>query len=267
MTRVVWLTDIHLNFLLAAQVRAFLDEASAAQPAAVVISGDIGESHNVCDYLGRIDDTLAAPVYFVLGNHDYYFGSVAETRARVAAFCAGRPKLHYLSVEGVAQLTPHVGLIGHDGWADGRLGNYLRSLVVMHDFKLIGELNGLQKLARWEMLKSLADDAAAHVRRVLPEALADYREVVLATHVPPFREACWHEGNISNDEWAPHFTFHAVGQALVDIMREHPDRQLTVLCGHTHGAGETRPLPNLHVITGGSEYGAPSITRVFEFEE
>ncbi len=253
MKRVVWLTDIHLNFLADAKVKAFLSEVAGARPDALLIGGDMGESHDVCDYLGQIAEAIRVPIYFVLGNHDFYYGSIHETRQRVAQFCAAHPRLHYLSVEDVAELAPHVGLVGHDGWADGRLGDYARSLVAMNDFKLISELTGRNKLDRWEVLKALGDEAAAHFRRVLPEALEKYREVVLLTHVPPFREACWHEGRISDDDWATHFTCQASGQAILERMRLHPDRQLTVLCGHTHGRGETQPRQNLQVITGGAE--------------
>jgi len=266
MKRVVWLTDIHLNFLPDARVNAFLAQVADARPDAVLIGGDIGEAHDVCDYLGRIGETIRVPIYLVLGNHDFYFGSIRETRLRVAQFCADHPRLHYLSIDDVAELAPHVGLVGHDGWADGRLGDYLRSLVMMNDYKLIMELTGLNKLDRWEVLKGLGDEAAAHFRRVLPGALEKYRDVVLLTHVPPFREACWHEGRISNDDWAPHFTCQASGQAILEATRLHPDGRLTVLCGHTHGGGETQPRQNLQVITGGAEYGKPEIAGVFEFD-
>jgi hypothetical protein len=150
MKRVVWLTDIHLNFLTEAKVKAFLAEVDGARPDAVLIGGDIGEAHDVCDYLGQIGQAIAVPVYFVLGNHDFYHGSIRETRRRVAELCAGHPRLHYLTVEDHAELAPHVGLVGHDGWADGRLGNYARSLVAMNDFRLISELTGRDKLDRWE---------------------------------------------------------------------------------------------------------------------
>jgi hypothetical protein len=136
----------------------------------------------------------------------------------------------------------------------------------MNDFKLISELAGLNKLDRWEVLKELGDEAAAHLRRVLPGALETYHDVVLLTHVPSFREACWHEGQISDDDWAPHFTCQASGRAILEIMRLHPDRRLTVLCGHTHGGGETQPRQNLQVITGGAQYGNPAIAKVFEFD-
>ena len=82
--------------------------------------------------------------------------------------------------------------------------------------------------------------------------------------MPPFREACWHEGRISDDDWLPHFTCKAVGDVLSEAMRARPDRQMTVLCGHTHGAGEAEILPNLRVSTGGAVYGEPEVQRVFE---
>jgi 3',5'-cyclic-AMP phosphodiesterase len=87
---------------------------------------------------------------------------------------------------------------------------------------------------------------------------------MLLTHVPPLRNACWHEGRVSNDEWAPHFTCQAMGEAILEIMSGRPDRQLTVLCGHTHSAGECRPLPNLVIYTGQAKYEEPEIQRVFE---
>jgi 3',5'-cyclic-AMP phosphodiesterase len=113
-------------------------------------------------------------------------------------------------------------------------------------------------------LKSMGDEAAAHVRRHLPAALEAREEVYLVTHVPPLRAACWYDGRISDDEWAPHFTCQAMGQALLEIMPRFPDRRLTVLCGHTHGSGFTQPLANLRIHTGGAEYGQPVLHQVLE---
>jgi len=130
---------------------------------------------------------------------------------------------------------------------------------------VIDDFKGLDKQGRLELLHRLGDEAARHFRRVLPEALARHRRVVALTHVPPFREACWHEGRLSNGNWLPHFTCKAAGDAMVEVMRAHPDRELLVLCGHTHGAGEAEVLPNLRVRTGGARYGAPVVQRVFEW--
>jgi 3',5'-cyclic-AMP phosphodiesterase len=71
-------------------------------------------------------------------------------------------------------------------------------------------------------------------------------------------------GRISDDNWLPHSTCKAGGDVLADAMRKHPDREMTVLCGHTLGAGEAQILPNVRVSTGGAVYGNPTVQRVIE---
>jgi hypothetical protein len=184
----------------------------------------------------------------------------------VADFCNSHSGLHYLTIEGASVLTPRVGLVGHDGWADGRLGDYQRSMVRMLDWKLIEEFSGRDAAERWTVLTRLADEAAAHIERVLPAALAGCDEVLLVTHVPPFLGACWHEGAISNDQWSPHFTSKAMGDAILRIMDAQPAKKLTVLCGHTHGEGEYEAADNVVVYTGGADYGSPRVVRIFELD-
>ena len=87
-----------------------------------------------------MDDLVGKPIYFVLGNHDFYRGSVAGTRSAVAEIVHGSQNLVYLTQAGVVELTPHTALVGHDGWADGRLGDLDGSDVILNDFLLIDEL-------------------------------------------------------------------------------------------------------------------------------
>ncbi len=101
---------------------------------------------------------------------------------------------------------------------------------------------------------------------MLSEALEQFRDAVLLTHVPPMREACWYDGRLSDDQWAPHFTCAVMGETILHVMAARPEHRLIVLCGHTHGQGETQPLPNVQVITGGADYGHPTIQRVLEFD-
>ena len=259
MKRLTWVTDIHLNFLSRARVDAFCDRILQAQPDAVLVGGDIAEADDVEAYLRLLALRLQRPVYFVLGNHDFYHGSVRQVRMTASALTRESAYLRYLPDCGVVGLTETACLIGHDGWGDGRIGDYAGSRVMLNDYFLIRELAGLDRAARLRQLHALGDEAAAYLQSVLPEALAKFSEVWMLLHVPPFKEACWHEGKISDDEWLPHFTCRAVGEVLRDAMQQHPDRQMTVLCGHTHGAGEARILPNLLVKTGGAEYGAPAL--------
>lgn len=266
MTRVAWLTDVHLNFLGETARKRFYATVAETGADAILLGGDVSEATDLVEMLEGLADSLSRPIYFVLGNHDFYHSSIREVRTRIDRLTERLPWLVYLSHTGVKELAPQVGLVGHDGWADARLGDYERSLVEMNDNRLIAELAAHGKRERWNVLKSLADEAAAHLDHVLPKALADYEQVIVLTHVPPFREACWHEGRISDDQWLPHFTSKAVGDAILEAAADFPHRQLTVLCGHTHGAGECRPRDNVHVLTGGALYGEPAVQRVFEFE-
>jgi 3',5'-cyclic-AMP phosphodiesterase len=266
MKRIVWLTDLHLNFLAGEAVDQFLAQVADCGADAVLISGDIAESHSLVQYLEWIANRLSVPIYFVLGNHDFYHSSIQKVRQVVTTLCERDQRLVWLGGVDTVALAPNVGLVGHDGWADARLGDYERSLVMMNDYRLIEEFAGVSKKERWSLLMQEAYVATAHIRRVLPQALARYKRVLLVTHVPPFREACWHQGKISDDEWLPHFSSHAMGSALLEIMRDYPDQELTVLCGHTHGRGEAHPALNITVLTGAAEYGAPAIERVFDLE-
>jgi Icc protein len=90
--------------------------------------------------------------------------------------------------------------------------------------------------------------------------------VIVLTHVPPFRDACWHEGRISEEDGLPHFACRAVGERLVAVARANPERTITVRCGHTHSGGVARILPNLVVYTGAAEYRKPAVQRVFDLD-
>ena len=266
MKRLAWLTDIHLNFLGTAGVEAFFASLVETKVDAFLIGGDIGEAPDVALHLNALANCSQQPIYFVLGNHDFYRGSIAGVRESVRDLCSAVPDLHWLPDAGVVPLTDQACLVGHDGWGDGRLGDYHGSDVVLNDWVLIKEFGGFdedreQRLAK---LNALGDEAAAYFRTVLPDALRRFRHIMVLTHVPPFREACWHEGQISNDDWLPHFTCKAVGDALLEAMTAAPGCRMTVLCGHTHGGGEAQVLPNLRVLTGGATYGKPVIQQVLE---
>jgi predicted MPP superfamily phosphohydrolase len=172
-----WATDVHLNFLTDHDLMAFCASVAELRPDALVLTGDIAEAPNLGRLLGRVASALERPIYFVLGNHDFYHGSIAEV-----------------------------------------------------------------------------------------PALERYPLVIVATHVPPFKEACWHEGKLSNDDWLPFFTCKSVGDVLLEAARGKPDHRLEVLCGHTHGAGVAELAPNLIVRTGGAEYGRPELQGVFDLD-
>jgi len=263
--KVLWLTDIHLEFLDESGFSNFIRDLCNKNADAILISGDIAQASTIGDYLSRMAQTLAIPVYFVLGNHDYYHGSILGVRANMTALSKGSPHLHWLNVCGPVYLASTTCLVGHDGWGDARLGNYHNSHVMLNDFLLISELAGLSAEERLQKLNHLGDEAAEHFQTVLPEALRATEHVVVLTHVPPFMEAAWYDGHYSDPDWLPFFSCKAVGDVLSEVMQKHQDKRMTVLCGHTHGGGASKILPNLVVLTGPAEYKHPAIQEIFEW--
>lgn len=260
--RVIWLTDLHLNFVPQKARERFYERVWAAGADAILAGGDVGEAGSVAAFLSEMEAAFGKPIYFVLGNHDFYHGSFASVRGEVAAVAGASRHLTWLTTAGVVPLTETAALIGHDSWADGRLGDGVASDVLLNDFVLIDDLRCASKAALFERLHALGDRAAREAEQSLFAALGSFRNVIFLTHVPPFREACWHDGKISGGDFLPHFTCKAMGDMLIKRMAERPECKLTVLCGHTHGQGAARIGENIVVRTGGVEYGRPEIQEI-----
>lgn len=277
MKRLAWLSDLHLNMATVDRIGLLTQQVRDAQPDLVLIGGDIGEAATFARLLHELSAALSIPIAFVLGNHDYYRGSIAEVRKDAQSLSRESEAVLWLPDAGVVPLTANTALVGHGGWGDGRLGNFLNSDVVLNDYLLIDQLRAAHAAPYptpqavlspplLNKLNALGDEAANHLRRVVPKALEQTHHVVVLTHVPPFREACWHEGQLSDDNWAPHFTCQAVGQVLVECMTARPDCTMTVLCGHTHSPGEAKVLDNLEVLTAAAKYGEPALQQVLNVE-
>ncbi len=261
-----WLTDIHLDFLSRQGCDTFFTTIASHNPDVVFLTGDISVAPSLLAHLHGMSEALHKPIYFVLGNHDFYHGSIGEVRASVREGCHANLLLKYLPDAGVIPLTASTGLVGHDGWGDSRYGNYATSPVKLNDHVLIKELTGLTPSKLEQQLLRLGDEAATYLRKTLPLAFDRYRQVILLTHVPPFRESCWYQGQVSNNEWLPFFACQAVGEVLRETMEARPHCQLTVYCGHTHNSGTAHVLPNLTIFTGAAEYGVPQVNAVIEVE-
>lgn len=259
-----WLTDIHLNFAQEHVWRQLFSVIRMSSPYAIMISGDIGEATSITAYLCEISAFSDCPVYFVLGNHDYYHGSLTKVRSEIDDLCRGSQNLTWLSNSGIIELAPGIGLLGHDSWADGRFGNYKCSDVELNDYFLVGDLANRSKTQRLKVMQQFAGEAADHMERLLEKISSHYRELIIITHVPPFRESCWHEGRISDDNWLPHFSSQIMGDVLWNFAEANPQTQMSVFCGHTHGSGTAIILPNLVVHTGEADYGRPKLQRMIE---
>lgn len=283
MPRLAWLTDLHLNFADGPARSRLAEEIRLAQPDHLLVGGDIAEADSFVTSLEWLKDAGNCPLHFVLGNHDYYRRSIAEVRDRARRLARRSDGIAWLPDTGVVRISESAALVGHGGWGDARAGDWDGSGVLLNDYLLIEELRSaemtlaascgtrpdVRNVLSDELrarLNALGDEAAASLRQSLSAALDQYEQVYVLMHVPPFREACWHDGRITDDNWAPHFVCQAAGEVLCELVSSQPDRKVTVLCGHTHSEGQAEILPNLTVLTGGAEYRTPRVQRVFEID-
>src|SRR5437016_2472842 len=143
MKRLLWLTDLHLDFVDDdGEIATFLERISGPGVDAVLIGGDIGIATTLDHHLGLIERCLQRPVYFVLGNHDFYGGRIAEVRRGVSDLCRRSTWLNWLPDAGIVDLSDETCLVGHDSWADGRLGLGSSSSMMLNDYFCIEDFQG-----------------------------------------------------------------------------------------------------------------------------
>lgn len=265
--KLIWLSDIHLNFLDKDQRMDFYKKVAAKSGDHILISGDIADAPSVPNILIEMAETIQKPIHFVLGNHDYYHGQVDVVRAEISTLTQNHPLLHWLPLSGPQMLDAHTLLIGEDTWADGRAGDYAQSTVVLNDSRMIVDLLQKSLLGKYPLLdamQSLADQDAKHLKDALEDAIRSYhpKKVIVLIHLPPFEEACLYEGAQANEDYLPFFCSKVSGDVLIQMAEQHPEITFLTLCGHTHNKACVQPRVNLTVKVGTAEYTKPDIQEI-----
>jgi predicted MPP superfamily phosphohydrolase len=264
--KLAWLTDTHLNLINLSVRQEFYQKIINTQCHGVLISGDIAEAPCLEDILKEMMCFIQKPIYFVLGNHDYYRDEVNQIRKTMIALTKEQDNLFWLSGSDLQQLSKDTFLVGQDGWADGRLGNFNDSRVELNDSLLIADLFQAKILGRSQLqtkMQQLADLDASQLQEKITQALIKKpKTVIVLTHIPPFKEACWDNGKIASDDWLPYLASKASGDVLMSLCTKYHDVDFLVLCGHSHSQAKYSPLPNLKVEVGSAEEYKPEIQKI-----
>jgi len=275
MFKLLWLTDLHLNFVPVEKVQNLSFDIIQEKPNAIVITGDISEAPDLVNHLELLCLPLSykgIKTYFVAGNHDYYHGSIEALRTKLKAKFPNNGDIVWLTNTGVVSLTEKRALVGHDGWYDGGwpgYGDFFKSKLEMSDYYIIKELreSTITKQLMFDKINELSEQNAKHIRQQLPEAFQSHDTVYYATHVAPFpQNSRAPNGTMSDEDWMPTFCSKRAGEAFLEVMDKMPNnKQLIILCGHNHTYYEFKPRNNITCITGDATYRYPRICGEFEF--
>lgn len=279
MAKYAWCTDIHLDHIDRDDALvAFAESLVATEPPGVLISGDISNAQRLVYHLSVIERVVQRPVFFVLGNHDYYGGEIEPVRKSMRELTNMSQFLKYLPLNPYVALTPGTALVGHDGWYDALYGDGARSRFMMNDWVMTKDFvpfsGGSQYMRTMGNVKDrdgliaharkLAHEGVMHVHNGIKSAARYHKNIVVVTHYPPFQESHIYNGKVGDSDAQPWFTSKMMGDMLLDASKAYPGVSFTVLAGHTHGKYDGQPAPNLRVHVGGADYGRPGLAGLIE---
>ena len=256
----LWVGDLHLDKADKRQQAQLFGTISSSQSNCVIITGDIGNAHDLQDHLKALAAVCwPRPCYFVPGNHDYHGTSIADLEMALARLQQKVANFHFLDGKKLIPLGQNTCLIGQGGWADARAGEGQHTTVDSPDRHAIRDFQGMGRRMALRKMNELGQESAAAIRKILPLALTRYHHVVIATHVPPYPTAVRYDDQPCSRMHLPHFVNLSTGLAILGIARAFPQSRITILAGHAHSKCIQTILPNLTIRVGHARTGRPDV--------
>ncbi len=263
MKKLLWITDAHLEHLSQSGESAWFQKLAEAKADMLLLGGDTANSRIFSRMLRRIQDVFRGKIALVAGNHDYYHSSIAEFRSELACLQrAGALVFEPNCQSEPLEIAEGVYLCGSGGWGDATAGSGNANEMPLNDENFIAELKTRNLSDR---LRELGKESAMHLGSQLASVPDVATSVIILTHVPPWPEACWHEGRRSDSYALPRFCWQAGGNVIFETSNKMPQTKFIVLCGHTHSDGVWQN-GNITCHTAGSDYGRVAHSGMINIE-
>lgn len=279
--RITWLTDIHLDFITSPDdiissiknLDIFCSLILNENPDACLITGDLSRSPFLKGHLLALEDRLRIPIYFVLGNHDFWESDITSTRKMMIELTESSDNITYLPVTNYFVLNDSTVLIGHDGWYDALYAEPQFSNFIMNDWMRIGDFVRARSVVNRSVnldsvirvARNQASLAAYHVSTAINEAITRKKpkKIIIATHVPPFIQPLQNSRGSLSDK-SPWYASKIMGNMLLSIAKVNQSVQFEVFCGHCHSEYDGKITSNIILHSGGAEYSQPQPQKTIE---
>lgn len=254
MDKIIWLSDIHFDRQKKSNIKRFTKELNKESPDMIVISGDISNGRDTIKHLHSFCSNLTSKVCFVLGNHDYHWKSFSKLEAELKHVTA-LDNSYWLTESGVVKLNSNICIIGTEGWYDAAFGDPM-NLTFSPDWMLIKDLRKLSSMKdRIDMFKKLSEQSVKIITSQIKSAFEKYDTAYLVTHFPPFKLAVEPPpAPYISDLWYSYNTNYLLGEEILSVMSNFPNKMLKILSGHTHYEREFSPVQNVICNVAGPSY-------------
>lgn len=245
----IWATDIHLNYFSDEYISNFGKSLGTEYKAeGLIISGDISLGTKLERNLKTLSDAIQIPIYYVLGNHDYWYSSFEEIDSLLDSLSldSGLIDLNKNSI----QINEDTILTGFTGWYDCKFGK-IDPEVKMSDWIKIADYKDKDYIKvsqdRSEKYLSFEDKALSFKDK-------NIKNQIIVTHFPPFEKLIKEK-----KEAKPFYGSSNAGQTLINVSK-HYDKVIC-LSGHTHNRASYH-RKNLSCYVGEACRGKPSLAGI-----
>lgn len=231
MLKILWLTDTHVDKISAENYQELLDFIIASKADGMWLTGDIGDPPRNIEFLKALFERYKKPVFFVLGNHDFYKYKIADMRFKMTQLVKSYPLANYLSETPGLDSDGHL-MVGMDCFANTGQdiiqqmtwdSDHILDLDALNESHLTAQLNALAEKDAKRLLKKCQQQIHTHIKKVS-----------ILTHVPPSDSMKGqflvkpHQKNRSV------FYSLTLSDVLHQLASDFPSVQFNVYSGHIH---------------------------------
>lgn len=229
--KILWLTDTHVDKLAPESYQELLEFIIASKADGMWLTGDIGDPPHNIEFLKTLFEKFKKPVYFVLGNHDFYAYKIADMRYEVVQLVKTYPLANYLSE------TPGFDIDGHIIFGMDCFANTGQDIIqqMTWDSDHILDLDAPNESHLKAQLNALAEKDAKRLLKKCQKQIHNRRQKVsILTHVPPSDALKGQFVVKPLQQKRSVFYSPILSEVLHQLASDFPSIQFNVYSGHIH---------------------------------